>query len=103
LRNPVREERIHEEILVDTYGPEEQAMGWYYHLENRLSFPFHARCIASKVVSPLKKGEIVEVFRMAPEEASSGDMLVLIRWRDRTNGSSLGLFPTGQHKVSLSI
>jgi hypothetical protein len=29
-RNPDRENRIHEEIIVDAYGPEEQAMGWYY-------------------------------------------------------------------------
>jgi Calcium binding len=27
---------------------------------------------------------IVEVLRMAPEEACSGDMLVLIQWQDRT-------------------
>ena len=42
-----------------------------------------ARCIASKVVSPLKKGETVEVLQLAPEEACTGDMLVLIRWGDR--------------------
>jgi hypothetical protein len=39
--------------------------------------------------------EIVEVFRMAPEEACSGDMLVLIRWRDRTMAVPLSqLSPT---------
>jgi hypothetical protein len=27
-RDPVHDERIHEEIIVDAYGPEEQAMGW---------------------------------------------------------------------------
>lgn len=27
-----REERIMMEIVVDAYGPEEQAMGWYYYL-----------------------------------------------------------------------
>jgi hypothetical protein len=52
-RHPDREERIHEEIIVDTNGPEEQAMGWYYHLEKMLDFPFHARCISANVVSPL--------------------------------------------------
>ena len=41
-RNPDRENRIHEEIIVDAYGPEEQAMGWYYYLEDKLQFPFHA-------------------------------------------------------------
>jgi len=82
-RDPVREERIHNEAVVDAYGPEEQAMGWHCYLENKVRFPFQARCLASKVVSPLRKGETVEVHRMAPEEACSGDMLVLIRWHDR--------------------
>src|ERR1700722_26099 len=83
-RDPVREERIHEEIIVDTYGPEEQAMGWYYYLESKLRFPFQARCIASYEVSPLQVGELVEVYRMAPEAACSSDMLVMIEWQDRT-------------------
>ncbi len=43
-----------------------------------------ARCIAPKVASPLRKGQTVEVQRMAPEDACSGDMLVLIRWHGRT-------------------
>ncbi len=29
-QNKDREERITMEIIVDAYGPEEQAMGWYY-------------------------------------------------------------------------
>ena len=33
---------------------------------------------------PLQKGETVEVQRIAPEDACSADMLVLIRWQDRT-------------------
>src|SRR5437763_60172 len=36
-------------------------MSWYYYLEGKISFPFKARCLASKVVSPLKKGEPVEL------------------------------------------
>jgi hypothetical protein len=82
-RDPVREVRIQNEVVVDTYGPEEQAMGWYYYLEDKIRFPFRARCIVSKVVSPLGKGETVEVRRMAPEEACLNDMLVLIRWQGR--------------------
>jgi len=35
------------------------------------------------VVSPLRKGETVEVLRLAPEEACATDMLVLIRWQGR--------------------
>jgi hypothetical protein len=82
-RSHIREERIRNEAIVDANGPEEQAMGWYYYLENKLRFPFQAKCIAAKVVSPLRKRETVEVRRMAPEDACTGDMLVLIRWQSR--------------------
>lgn len=81
-KDPVREDRIHEQTIADA-GPEEQAMGWYYYLENKLSFPFNAACIASKITSPLKKGEVVKVLRMAPEDACMKDMLVLVRWQER--------------------
>jgi hypothetical protein len=83
-RDPIREDRIHNEAIVDANGPEEQAMGWYYYLDDKIRFPFQAKCIAAKVVSPLRKGEEVEVQRMAPEDACSADMLVLIRWQSRT-------------------
>jgi hypothetical protein len=82
-KDPIREDRIHDEAIVDAYGPEEQAMGWYYYLENKIRFPFPARCIVSKTVSPLKKGETVEVRRLAPEDDCNTDMLVLIRWQGR--------------------
>jgi len=82
-RSHIREERIRNEAVVDACGPEEQAMGWYYYLENKLRFPFQAKCIAAKVVSPLRKRETVEVRRMAPEDACTGDMLVLIHWQGR--------------------
>ena len=39
---------------------------------------------SASLVSPLRKGETVEVLRMAPEEVCSADMLMLIRWQDRT-------------------
>jgi hypothetical protein len=79
----VREERIRNEAIVDAHGPEEQALGWYYYLENKIKFPFMARCLASKVVSPLCKGDAVEVRGLAPEDSCAGDMLVLIRWHGR--------------------
>ena len=88
-RSHIREERIRNEAVVDAYGPEEQAMGWYYYLENKMRFLFQAKCIASMVVSPLRKGETVELRRMAPEEANAGDMLVLIRWESRNLAAPL--------------
>lgn len=83
-RDAGRESRIENEIIVDANGPEEQVMGWYYYLDNKIRFPLMATCTASKVVSPLRKGETVEVVKMAPEDACAGDMLVLIRWQGRT-------------------
>ena len=82
-KDPIREDRIHNQAIVDAYGPEERAMGWYYYLENQLQFPFQARCIAATIVSPLSEGETVQVLRMAPQQACSADMLVLIHWQGR--------------------
>src|SRR6266852_2110471 len=47
-RGQVREGRIHNEAIVDAYGPEEQAFGWYYYLNDRIRFPFQAKCIAPR-------------------------------------------------------
>jgi calcium binding protein len=81
-KDPVREDRIHNEAIVDA-GPEEQALSWYYYLEDKIRFPFQAKCLAAKVVSPLRKGENVEVLRMAPDDVCEHDMLVLVRWQGR--------------------
>ncbi len=78
-----REERIHMEIIVDAYGPEEQATSWYTYLSDTLQFPFSARCIVRRTTSPLEPGEEVKVVAMAPDEACEHDMLVLIHWKRR--------------------
>ncbi|HEY8113939.1 MAG TPA: calcium-binding protein [Actinomycetes bacterium] len=82
-RDEEREQRITMEIIVDAYTPEEQAMGWYYSLEDRLHFPFAARCIAQRAISLLQVGDEVEVVGMAPEEECQHEMFVLIRWERR--------------------
>ena len=41
--DPERDERITDEIVVDTYDPEERAMSWHVHLEDHLHFPSRAR------------------------------------------------------------
>jgi hypothetical protein len=76
------EDRIHNEAIVDA-RPEELAMSWYYYLEGKMTFPFRARCVAAKAVSPLRKGETIEVSRLAVEDACEHDMLVQIRWQGR--------------------
>ena len=67
------------EIIVDAYGPEEQAMGWYYYLEEKLKFPFIAVCRAKRAISPLQLREEVKVLKMAPEEECEIEMFVTIR------------------------
>ncbi len=81
-KDPVREYRIHNEAIVDA-GPDEQALSWYYYLESKIRFPYQAACLAATVVSPLRKGETVEVVRMAGDDACAHDMLVVTRWQGR--------------------
>ena len=97
-KDPVREERIHNDAIADANGPEEQVMGWHCYLDDKIRFPLQAKCIAAKIVSPLRKGETVEVQGMAPEDACAADMLVLIRWHGRTMAVPLSrpLIPTTQ-------
>ena len=84
-----REYRIAMEAIVDAYGPEEQAMGWYYYLDDKIQFPFEARCIATRPISPLKAGERVRVIQMAPEDECMREMFVEIEWQKRTFGVPL--------------
>ncbi|MBS2536868.1 hypothetical protein KGQ20_29305 [Catenulispora sp. NF23] len=70
-REEAREQRIANEIVVDAYGPEEQAMSWYYYLQDHLVFPFIATCRIRRQASP---------YRSATKSTSS-------RWRMRTNAS----------------
>lgn len=71
------------EIIVDAYGPEEQAMGWYYYLEEKIQFPFTAFCNAKRAISPLQIKDEVKVLRMAPEDECEKEMFVTIRWGKR--------------------
>jgi hypothetical protein len=88
-KDPEREERIENEIIVDCYGEYEQAIGWWCYLEDRLQFPFKAKCIVQHSLSPLRTGEQIEVRKMAPQENCMSDMFVIVRWSDRTLGVPL--------------
>lgn len=83
-RDEEREQRIMMEIVVDAKDSEEQALGWYYYLEEHLSFPFRARCIAERATSPLQMGDKVEIIGMATEDESRHEMFVTARWKRRT-------------------
>ena len=78
-----REERITMEIVVDAYDEVERAMGWYYYLEGKLQFPFTAKCVRVRSVSPLEEGDEVEVRGMAPESECEHEMFVEMRWKKR--------------------
>lgn len=82
-KDEAREQRIEMEIIVDAYGPEEQAMGWHAYLSDTLQFPFSARCTVSRTISPLEQGEVVKVVGMASAEECQHEMFVLIRWKKR--------------------
>ena len=71
------------EIVVDANGPEEQAMGWYYYIADTMNFPFSARCVARRAISPLEPGDEVEVVDIAPAEECEHEMFVMIRWKSR--------------------
>ena len=78
-----REDRIANEIVVDAYDASERAMSWYNYLDETLQFPFTARCIAARPISPLRVGDEVEVTAMAPEEECEHEMFVMIPWERR--------------------
>lgn len=99
--NRARERRILNEIVVDAYGPQERAMGWFYYLEDRLRFPFRARCVMRRPISPLKEGEEVEVVGMAPEDECEREMFVAIKWNEDSLAVPLSqLAPTKSDKAT---
>lgn len=83
-KDEARENRIDNEIIVDAYGQEEHAMGWYYYLDAKLKFPFLARCITKRSTSPLKVGDEIKAIGMTSEEVCEHEMYVKIKWSSRT-------------------
>ncbi len=96
-RDEAREDRIMMEIVVDAYGPEERAMGWYYYLEGQLQFPFLTSCIAERAISPLRIGDEVEVVGLAPEEECEHEMFVTMPWERRTLAVPLSQLEAASH------
>lgn len=82
-RDDKREERIRMEIIVDAYGPEEQASSWYVYLQEQLQFPMLTHCIAERAISPLQIGDEIEIIDLAPQEECEHEMFVLMRWERR--------------------
>ena len=80
-RDESREHRIDMEIIVDAYNAEEQAMGWYYYLDDKLNFPFKAKWLTRGGAS---KNQEVEVLEMSPEDDCQKEMLVEVLYRENT-------------------
>ena len=87
--NRAREHRIEQEIVVDAYTPEERAIGWHCYLDDKLRFPFKAKCVSVREISPLKKGEEVEVLRLAPGDDCMREIFVLAGFAGRKLGVPL--------------
>ena len=87
--NRAREHRIEQEIVVDAYTSDERAIGWHCYLDDNLRFPFKAKCIATRAISPLKKGEEVEVLGMAPTDDCMREMFVIVDFAGRRLGVPL--------------
>ncbi|MDR1241968.1 MAG: calcium-binding protein [Deltaproteobacteria bacterium] len=83
VKDAAREERIFMEAVADANGPEEQAMGWYYYLDDKISFPFAAECIAVNKRNPLELGERITVVHMAGEDDCEHDIYVEISWKGK--------------------
>lgn len=77
-----REDRISMEIVVDAHGEEERAIGWYYYLEETLGFPFKAKYVGRREISPLEPGEVVKVAGMASEDECEREIFVTVRRND---------------------
>jgi len=78
-----REQQIEPEMVVDAYDAEQRATGWYSYLEDQLHFSFGAKCGAPRPISPLRKGQEVEVPGLAAADEGGHEMFVMITWEER--------------------
>ena len=82
--DPVRWNRIADEIIVDAYGEEERAMGWFYAIADNIDgMSLRCRCRKTRSMSPLTVGEEVDVLAIAPADDCEKEIFVVISWNDR--------------------
>ena len=81
-QDKTREQRILNDVVVDAHDAEERAMGWYSYLEERLGFPFRARCVMRRPISPLKPGDEVTAVGMAPADECEREMFITVEWKE---------------------
>jgi len=78
--DPVREHRIVYEIVVDAYDEAERAMGWYYYLQDKITFPFLAKWKKKAQKTGLITEKEVEVLGMASEEDCESNIYVEVAY-----------------------
>lgn len=83
MKDSERENRIHDEIVVDAYGEEERAMSWYYSLQDTIEGEARCRCREVRSMSPLEIGEEVNILEMAPLDDCMREMFVVVFWKKR--------------------
>ncbi len=95
-----REERIEIEIVVDCYNESERYSAWICYLEDKLEFPFRARCVAARKSSPLKSGEKVEIVSMLDEDWDEPSEIFVREMARARARAAIGA--TGRHRSQQS-
>ncbi len=67
-------------MIPHAFGKEERLMGWHSYLEDKMTFPFVARCTMRRAISPLMIGYEIQVIGMGPREECKQEVFVTIRW-----------------------
>jgi hypothetical protein len=81
--DPVRENRIDMEIVVDAYDSYERLTGWVCSIEDTVNNNVRCRCYKTRSMSPLVVGEEVDVLSIAPFDDCESEMFVVVKWNNR--------------------
>ncbi len=65
-----REHRIHDEIIVDAHGEYEQAMSWYYYMEENMEFPMKAK-VKLRLRGGKTEEKTVQIVEIDPKSETS--------------------------------
>jgi Calcium binding len=75
-----REHRIVYEIVVDCYDEFEVASAWYAYMQDKLEFPFQAKCVVRNGSGALDFGEEITVIGLLDQEECEDGLNVLIEY-----------------------
>ena len=82
--DPVRWNRIEDEIIVDAHDKEELISGWFYSISDYIdNNEVRCRCRKKRSMSPLEVGEEVNIIEIAPFGDCESEMFVVVSWSDR--------------------